>query len=203
MQLTTALLSLFAAGAVTAAPTNGSACAVPARKFGIMSLRSASPIHFGQVSAYRNNIVLSLPENELEAQCANGVARRDATFYIKDGELFLFTPKDTVQKFFTDRSGMGQGVLQYVTYAKGETWTPGRNFETKGWEIDENDNLTFKGNGLQACPWDAANPQTTKWNIWLSGVSKPATQEGCLGFNARTITIDEPVKCTYPPRQYE
>lgn len=199
MQLTTAVISLFAAAAAAAPTTDGASCAAPPRRFGIMSLRSASPIHFGQISASETKMALGLPESELNAQCTDGVARRDATFYIKDGELFLYTPKDTVQKFFTDRSGMGQGVLQYVTYAKGETWTPGARFETKGWAVDENDNLTFNGNSLQACPWDptAAN---TKWYIWLSGVTKPAGQEGCLGFVARTITIDQPVQCTYSQR---
>ncbi|KAK4160244.1 hypothetical protein QBC43DRAFT_270748 [Cladorrhinum sp. PSN259] len=195
MQLKTTLLSLFAVAA-TAAPTDGASCTAPPRKFGIMSLRSASPIHFGQVSAYQNNIALNLPEDQINAQCANGVSRKDATFYIKDGELFLYTPKDIVQKFFTDRSGMGQGVLQYVTYGKNETWTPGPRLETKGWAVDENDNLTFNGVGLLACPWDST-ASNTKWYIWVAASSAPAGQQGCLGFNARTLTVDAPVQCTY------
>lgn len=106
MQLTTVLLSLFAAAA-SAAPASGS-CPAPARKFGIMALRSASPIHFGQVSALQSKLVLHLPESKLDAQCADGKAREDAIFYIRDGELFLFGGKDKVQQFFVDRSGMGE-----------------------------------------------------------------------------------------------
>lgn len=200
MQLKTTLLSLFAVAA-TAAPTDGASCTAPPRKFGIMSLRSASPIHFGQVSAYQNKIVMNLPEDELNAQCANGVSRKDATFYIKDGELFLYTPKDIVQRFLVDRSGMGQGVLQYATYAKDEVpAAPGGRFETKGWAVDENDNLTFNGVGLQACPWDIKDPNT-KWYIWVAASSAPAGQQDCLGFNARTLTVDAPVQCTYSQRE--
>lgn len=105
MQLTTVLLSLFAAAA-TAAPA-GASCPAPVRKFGIMALRSASPIHFGQVSATQNKMVLNLPEAKRDAQCADGKAPETATFYLSDGELYLYG-KDKTQLFFTDRSGMGR-----------------------------------------------------------------------------------------------
>lgn len=210
MQLTTVILSLFAAAA-SAAPA-GASCPAPARKFGIMALRSASAIHFAQVGASQSKMVLHLPENKLDAQCTDGKARADAIFYIQDGQLFLFGGKDKVQQFFTDRSGMGehanalvsmmmvllipktgigQGVLQY--FNKGETGL-GSKFELKGWAVDANDNLTFNGAGLLACP----STTDASWYIWVSaGIDKPAGQEGCLGFNARTITTVDPVKCTY------
>ncbi len=106
MQLTTAILSLFAAAA-SAAPA-GASCPAPARKFGIMALRSASPIHFAEVGATQSKLVLHLPENKLDAQCTDGKARADAIFYIKDGELLLYGGKDKVQGIFVDRSGMGE-----------------------------------------------------------------------------------------------
>ena len=106
MKLTSVLLSLFAAAA-SAAPTSGS-YPTPTRKFGIMALRSASPIHFSSVSASRNKLVLNLPEDKLDAQCADGEARRDAIFYIQDGELYLYGNEDQVQQFLVDRSGMGK-----------------------------------------------------------------------------------------------
>ncbi|KAK4194919.1 hypothetical protein QBC40DRAFT_26311 [Triangularia verruculosa] len=187
MQLTTVVLSLFAAAASAGCVPRDTA----PRKFGIMSLRSASPVHFGTAGASKNKLVLNLPEDQLDAECTDGVARRDAVFYIKDGELYLYGPEDgKVQSFFTDRSGMGQGVLQY--YNKGEQGL-GRNFEVKGWALDENDNLTFNGSGLIACP-----SEDGPWYVWVSaGVNKPAGQEGCLGFSARTIDTVEPVQCTY------
>ncbi len=206
MQLNTVILSLFAAAA-SAAPS-GASCPAPARKFGIMALRSASPIHFAQVGASQNKLVLNLPESKRDAQCTDGKARADAIFYIQDGELFLYGGKDKVQEFFVDRSGMGedalvsmmmvlltnstgQGVMQY--FNKGETGL-GSRFEVKGWAVDENDNLTFNGAGLLACP----STTDSSWYIWVSvGIDKPAGQEGCLGFTARTLTIADPVKCTY------
>ncbi|KAK4188576.1 hypothetical protein QBC35DRAFT_432460 [Podospora australis] len=195
MQLSSVLLSILAATGASAAPTSegsGKSCAVPARKFNIMSLRSASPIHFGQAGATQNKLVLNLPEDKADAQCTNGETRRDATFYIKDGELFLYGGKDKVQQFFVDRSGMGQGVMQYFT--KGEGGIP-RNGETKGWAVDENDNLSFNGAGLLACP--SAN-NTAPWYVWVSaGINQPAGQQGCLGFSARTLTAATPVQCTY------
>lgn len=107
MQLTNVILSLFAAAA-SAAPA-GKTCPAPVRKFGIMALRSASPIHFATVSATQNKLALHLPEDKLDAECADGKARTDAILYIKDEELFLYGPKDSVpQRFFVDRSGMGK-----------------------------------------------------------------------------------------------
>lgn len=91
----------------------------------------------------------------------------------------------------TREPGIGQGVLQY--FNKGET-SLGSRFELKGWAVDENDNLTFNGAGLLACP----STTDSSWYIWVSvGNDKPAGQEGCLGFNARTLTNANPVKCTY------
>ncbi|KAK4119724.1 hypothetical protein N657DRAFT_649874 [Parathielavia appendiculata] len=189
MQLTTVLLSALAAVA-SAAPTGGS-CPAPTRKFGIMSLRSASPIHFAKVGASQNKLALNLPNNKLDAQCADGNARPDAIFEIKDGELYLYGEGDKVQQILVDRSGMGQGNLQY--FNKGAT-APGGNLELKGWAVDANDNLTFNNNALLACP----STSDSSWYVWVNvGIEKPANQEGCVGFTARTVTNANPVKCTY------
>ena len=60
--------------------------------------------------------------------------------------------------------------------------------------MDDNDNLTFNGAGLLACP----STVDDSWYIWVSaGIDKPAGQEGCVGFTARTVTNADPVKCTY------
>lgn len=111
MHLITVLLSLLAASA-SAAPASGKSCPVPVRKFGIMALRSASPIHFAQGGASQNKLVLNIPDDKLDAQCADGKARKDAIFYIQDGELYLYGEKGKAQEFLVDRSGMGEH-LQY------------------------------------------------------------------------------------------
>lgn len=112
MQLTSTILSFFAVAA-SAAPASGSGSACPAstRKFGIMALRSASPIHFAAVGASQNGISLNLPDNKLDAQCTDGKSRKDATFYIKDEVLYLYGKGDAVQKFRVDISGMGKTSL--------------------------------------------------------------------------------------------
>ncbi|KAL2015575.1 hypothetical protein VTK56DRAFT_5208 [Thermocarpiscus australiensis] len=190
MQLTTVLLALFAAAA-SAAPTGGSSPTPGSeRKFGIMALRSGSPIHFAPVSAAQNKLGLLFPDNKLDAQCSDGKARADAIFYIRDGELYLYVNEGQAQQIYVDRSGMGQGVLGY--FDKGETSPPSKG-ELTGWAVDESDNLTFDGTALQACPSTADN----SWYVWLAGVEKPAGQEGCVGFTSRTVTETDPVPCTY------
>lgn len=101
MQLSTVILSVFAAAA-SAAPSCGQ------RKFGIMALRSASPIHFATVSATKNKLVLNLPEDQVDSECVDGKVHSAATFYIKDEELYLYGTKDRVQQFLVDPSGMGK-----------------------------------------------------------------------------------------------
>ncbi|KAI9149041.1 Cell wall protein phiA [Paramyrothecium foliicola] len=189
MAPTTFITALLAAGSAAAAPTT-TAYTQPSKaptKFGIMSLRSASPIHFGQVSAAQSNLFIHLPDQH--ATC-KGKPQNEATFYVKDGELFLYTPpKAPKQKVYVDRSGMGQGNLGYLT---GDQGLP-RNGETKGWKV-ENDYISFNGAGLLACP----NSIDDAWSIWVSvGNDKPAGLEGCLGFNPRVIPLDKPVKCSY------
>ncbi|KAK4247636.1 hypothetical protein C7999DRAFT_14369 [Corynascus novoguineensis] len=184
MQLSTVILSLFTAAA-SAAPSCGQ------RKFGIMALRSASPIHFATVSATKNKLVLNLPEDQVDSECVDGKVHSAATFYIKDEELYLYGTKDRVQQFLVDPSGMGQGVLQY--FDKGDSDPSGR-LTVKGWSVDQNENLLFLNNSLLACPSTTDN----SWYLWVNvGIEKPAGQEGCLGLSARTVTAKDPVKCTY------
>ncbi|KAH6613649.1 hypothetical protein B0J18DRAFT_440601 [Chaetomium sp. MPI-SDFR-AT-0129] len=183
MQLTT-ILSLFVAAA-SATPCPGSP-----RKFGIMALRSASPIHFASAGASQNGIALNLSDARADADCVDGSKPKSATFYIEDERLYLYGKKGgVVQQFVVDRSGMGQGVVRYSTKTESD---PTGHLEVKGWAVDETGNLNFKGTGLQACPAEDGS-----WNIWLATVAKPAGQEGCLGFSARTVDVKKPVQCTY------
>ena len=97
MQLTTVLSSLLGAALVAAEP-------VPA-KFGLMALRSASDVHFAPFSAARRSVFLRLPQQN--ATCESG-STEDATFYLQDGKLFLYTDPAKPQELFADRSGMGK-----------------------------------------------------------------------------------------------
>ncbi|OLN86996.1 Cell wall protein phiA [Colletotrichum chlorophyti] len=206
MQFTKSLLaaaSLFAAvsGAVvpqfqyvpqhngtTNGTTNGTAPALPAdAKFQLMSLRSASPVHFSRFQAAKGSIFLQLPSQNATCDSEDTGA---ATFYLKDGGLYLYAASATPQQLYADRSGMGQGNLGYTTGAQ-----PGpRNGERTGWTIDSYGDLTLDGAGFLACP----NSIEGAWSIWVSaGINNPAGNTGCLGISVRAVQINEPNSCSY------
>lgn len=102
----TALASLLAATGVSAMPAQLEARG-DVEAFHLMSLRSASPIHFGSFSAVQSNIFINYPKGQQGATC-NGDARGLATFSLKDGQLFLYSgDENNQQQVFVDRSGMG------------------------------------------------------------------------------------------------
>ncbi|KAM4068097.1 cell wall protein phiA [Hirsutella rhossiliensis] len=185
MKLSTAIASLAVAGSAVAAPPAGS------KPFQIMSLRSASPIHFGQVSASKSNIFLNAQKQDAVCEVKDkSKAPTEATFYIKDEVLYLYTGKGPVQKAFVDRSGMGQGKLGYLS---GNGPLPPR-FEDKGWKVDKAGDLNFNGKNLIACPGSKNGP----WTVWVATDNlTPGGNKGCLGFSARTLPSENPVRCRY------
>lgn len=205
--LTNALFALMAGAAVMATPckpssatsyptatqsstTPTSTVVVPGDKFAIMSLRSASPLHFGQVSAAQGSIFIHLPSQN--ATCENVPEASYATFTLSDkGELYLYSTTET-QQLYADRSGMGQGKFGYTT---GKNAQGPRNGERKTFEVDEFGGLTLNGAGFLACP----NSIDGAWSVWAdAGVAQPAGNSGCLGFSARTVKLDgEPNDCVY------
>ncbi|KJZ72834.1 hypothetical protein HIM_07778 [Hirsutella minnesotensis 3608] len=187
MKFSAAIASLAAAGSVLATPAPSAA---PSKPFGIMSLRSASPIHFGQVNAAQSNIFINYPSQGAKCEIKDqSKAPTTATFYIKDEVLYLYTGRGPVQKVFADRSGMGQGKIGFLT---GNGRLPPR-FEIKGWKIDRTGNLSFNGKGLIACPSIRGS-----WTIWVdTNNPTPGFNKGCLGFSARTINAFNPVRCEY------
>ncbi|KAF1830554.1 hypothetical protein BDW02DRAFT_94887 [Decorospora gaudefroyi] len=152
--------------------------------FRLITIRSGSPIQYGTVSARNRGLIVN-SESPQNATCTrDGV--NEAYFKLDDGSLYLNT-QETELKFFVDRSGMGQGVMQYTS------GPPVRNGETTGFAISESGHLEFKGTGFQACP-DALGGGYT---VWLSGIDEPAGIEGCLGFVAKAIKADIPIACEY------
>ena len=78
------------------------------RAFGVMALRSATPIHFGQVTAVQNNIFINLPKQDAVCEIYGPLKPPgQAIFYIKDQILYLYTGSGPTQKIFVDRSGFG------------------------------------------------------------------------------------------------
>ncbi|KAI0098017.1 hypothetical protein GGR51DRAFT_539020 [Nemania sp. FL0031] len=195
-------LALFAGAALaspckpsttTSASTPTSTAVVPGDKFGLLALRSASPIHFAEFSAALSSIFLNLPAQN--ATCDNGstpTTADSATFTLsEDGALYLYAASATPQQLYVDRSGMGQGKLGYTTGAQPAP----RNGERTAFAIDEYGDLSFNGAGFIACP----NSIDGAWSVWVdAGVANPAGNSGCLGLSARTVKIaDTPNSCLY------
>lgn len=172
---------LLATGLVSAAPATSKTTT-----FEIMALRSASPIHFSELQAARNSIFIHLPDQK--ATC-HTKSDNYATFKLVGDELRLYKSSGTPQKIWVDRSGMGQGVLGYST---GDSKP--KNGEHKGWKIDKNGDLSFKGQGLLACPGSISK----SWSVWVdTGIANPGGNKNCLGFSARTLPIAKPNSCKY------
>lgn len=158
--------------------------------FNLVSIRSGSNLQYASFSAVQGGLALNAKEQG--ATCANGAEQDYATFVLNQGELSLYTPANVTQKLYTDRSGMGQGVLQYSTQPGG--YLPGRNSETKGWVVDQYGDLTFDGASLIACPSSVAGA----YSVWVSaGTATPGYNQNCTGIAARTSVATEPNACTY------
>ncbi|KAI0886439.1 cell wall protein PhiA [Annulohypoxylon maeteangense] len=156
-------------------------------KFSLMALRSASEVHFAGFKAAKSSIFLNLPSQG--ASCDAGDAET-ATFYLKDGGLYLYAASATPQQLYADRSGMGQGKLGYTTGAQPAP----TNAERTGFALDENNNLTLDGASFLACP----NSIDGAWSVWVSaGVEQPAGNQGCLGISARAVNAPNPNGCVY------
>lgn len=160
------------------------------KPFGLVVLATGSPVHVSPVAAASNGLALKLAK-----QGAADCTANTAYFVLKEGALQLYTPEGITQELYTDRSGMGQGVLQYSTQPGG--LLPGKNAETVGWAIDGSGDLTFDGSSFIACPSDPANTDA-EWNLWVAaGVKNPGFSEGCVGVSARAMVGTEAQTCTY------
>lgn len=156
--------------------------------FSLLSIRSGSDLQYATFSASQDGLALNAATQG--ATCQSG-EQEYATFVLNQGELSLYTPANVTQTLYTDRSGMGQGVLQYSTQPGG--YLPGRNSETKGWVVDQYGDLTFDGDSLIACP-----RVDSSYSVWVStGVASPGGNSNCTGIAVRTSVATEPNACTY------
>ncbi|KAH6619322.1 hypothetical protein B0J18DRAFT_241197 [Chaetomium sp. MPI-SDFR-AT-0129] len=188
MQLTAFALLAGAIASVTATGTNAQA---GARKFSLVALHSGTKIHSSNLSATKNKLFVSLPKDRQDAQCSDNQVHDRATLYVADGELFLYNGEGKEQqKFVVDMSGMGGGNLQYFNAAGG---APSAPLETKGWEINSSNALTFKGANLLACSVPDGSYAVYVYN----GNDHPANHKECIPFQASSIIVLHPVACKY------
>jgi hypothetical protein len=158
--------------------------------FELVTLRSASDIHFTRFSAAKSNLYVHLPNQD--ASCLSGAdGNEPAVFQLNtaDKTLWLYATGNPRQQIYVDRSGMGQGKIGYTTGAQP---TP-RNAEREGWEVDANGILKFDGADMVACP----GYEDGAWGIWLGPSATPGGSKDCLGFSARTAEVEKPNDCWY------
>lgn len=83
--------------------------------FGLLTLRSASPIHFNNVQAWEGNLMLQVKEQG--AYCRSMTDNDNvADFFIWEKELYLYGDgRSAMQQIYVDRSDMGAYTrLQHI-----------------------------------------------------------------------------------------
>ncbi|KAF2130306.1 hypothetical protein P153DRAFT_365930 [Dothidotthia symphoricarpi CBS 119687] len=193
MKFTTATLAAATAAIVSAYPSgtasNDTQIAV-GDVFRLMTIRSASDLQYGSVQASNGGLLVNQPDQG--ASCDETV--NYASFRLTEaGDLYLNTANPP-QQIFVDRSGMGQGVIQFTTGVQGI----GRNQERGPFAIQDG-NLVFAQHnnlpptGFQACP----GAKNGGYSLWLSGAENPGGNSGCLGVLVKAVKEDKPISCAY------
>lgn len=191
MKFTTTTLVASTAALVSASPI-AQADTKPSGNdiFRLMAIRSGSDIHYGSIQAANGGLRIGGQQN---ASCSEpDVNYVSLQVGQEDGGLYIYSDFPTLQAY-VDRSGMGQGVLQFTTGVQ----PIGKNQERGPFKIDDDSNLIFNaGNsavGFQACP----NAVGGGYSVWLAGVTNPGGNKDCVGFVARALKEETPVKCAY------
>ncbi|KAF4304032.1 hypothetical protein GTA08_BOTSDO07541 [Botryosphaeria dothidea] len=186
MQFKTLIVGAAIAATAAAAPT-----AASNKPFNLIAIQSGSVIHNLPISAEGGSLWV---DHKTNASCSSGPAATDptaasTTFFVtpESQGFFLYgkLPNENAkQQFFTDRSGMGRGVLGYR-----DVPVTGRNFELWGWTINGT-HLNFDGQeSFYACPVDDSY-------VVSLGLIDPE-QKDCLSFAAHVVETDSPVGCYY------
>ncbi|MCI2435630.1 hypothetical protein KC274_14695, partial [Listeria monocytogenes] len=111
MQFTTLALTAATAATAMAAPAPQASTPNPdIVTFGVISIRSGSPVQNAGWGAMHKGLFTGAQPQE-GAECYDGDAQNFATFVLNkpEGTLSLYTDGKPWQQLFVDRSGMGQG----------------------------------------------------------------------------------------------
>ncbi|KAH9892933.1 cell wall protein PhiA [Xylariomycetidae sp. FL2044] len=185
MSLKLAVVSALA-GLSAALPRNSTQIPADA-KFNLMTIRSGSDVQYAGVTAAISSLLVNYPDQD--ASCDTNADVSTATFYLNDGGLYLYAASATPQQLFSDRSGMGQGIVQYTTGAQSAP----KNAERGPFVLDSSNDLTLDGAGFIACPNENGSS-----SIWIdTGAETPGGREGCLGVVMRAVEAPNPVSCVY------
>jgi hypothetical protein len=105
MQFTTAFIASAAALTASALPQSLGTGEIPdGSRFGVIAIRSGSPIHNSGIQASRRGLLVGAKSQNATCDTPTNFA----TFYIVDEELFLHSTDAPYQSIFVDRSGMGK-----------------------------------------------------------------------------------------------
>lgn len=100
MKFSAAVSSIFmASSALALTPTHP----VFSKPFDVTASRPDSPIHLKALSAAKKGLLLNLPKQNATCHGENN----QATLYLEDSKLFLYSNENKPQLMFVDRSGMG------------------------------------------------------------------------------------------------
>lgn len=104
----TILTTLTALAAAAPAPQSSG---TDAAYFGLVAIHSGSGVHLSSFNAAQSSIFAGLSSQN--ASCdVDGT--NTATFYIKDGGLYLYAASATPQQTYVDRSGMGTFNSEFI-----------------------------------------------------------------------------------------
>ncbi|EDU45783.1 hypothetical protein PtrSN002B_006495 [Pyrenophora tritici-repentis] len=194
MKFTTTAIAATAATMVSALPQATQFEKIsPGDTFHVMSLRTGTPIQFGNMQAANSRLYINAPKQN-ETNC--GDEHNYATFQLgQNGTLNLFT-EAPYQSVYVDRSGMAQGAIGFTTGAQ-----PGPKYaQYDGWSITKDSILTYTTNDIfkdqlnfQACP----NAVGGGYAVWLGGNFDPAGQKDCIPFSGLAVKKPEDLRCHY------
>lgn len=192
MKFTTTTLVVSTAALVSASPiAQADTKPTGSDVFRLMAIRSGSDIHYGSIQAVNGGLRIGYPQQN--ASCSEpDVNYASLQVGQEDGGLYIYSDFPTLQAY-VDRSGMGQGVLQFSVGVQ----PIGKNQERGPFKIDDESNLIFDAAngavGFQACP----NALGGGYSVWLAGETNPGGNKDCVGFTARALKEETPVKCSY------
>ncbi|USP78939.1 hypothetical protein yc1106_06213 [Curvularia clavata] len=183
MKFTTSLLAAATAALAAAAPTASNSSNV----FSIVSVRSASPIHYYRLSVYDGGLAIGPKQN---SSCTVEGTNYASFFKSDDGGLYLYTDFPTKQAY-VDLSEEGAGRLRFSTgvqpidpkYKRGPfEFIQGKLFFRDG----------DRDIGFQACPLHDGEG----YSVLLQPFEELAGPS-CLSFSAFVSEENPPIKCLY------
>ncbi|PSR80087.1 cell wall protein PhiA [Coniella lustricola] len=183
------IATIFAlAGAASAAPQIQSRQTITTDDvFGLVALRSGSPVHFQSLQAQQSSFLSGLPSQNASCDVAG---ENFASFTLSsDGALSLYSTSAPYQEAFVDASGMGQGVWRYTTGAEPMV----ANGQRTAFYLDESNDLYFNNHSFIACPYLNGS---YSFSVDV-GSATPFGNEDCLSVSLRAVKSSTPVGCLY------